>query len=51
MYCGWLEDYMFEQNHGQAFIHAFLLVCKCFYSEHESAIMLMDFRDSQNGIK
>ena len=49
MYLGWLENYMFS-GHGQNFVYAFLAVCKEFHSEHESALMLMDFRDSQNGI-
>ena len=46
---GWFEDYMFS-GHGQNFVHAFLDVCRHFYSENECTIMFMDFRDSQNHI-
>jgi len=46
MYKGWLEGFI-----TQNFINAFIDTYRCLnYSYRESAIMFMDFRDSQNGI-
>ena len=51
IYDSWLEKYMFA-GHGQSFIDAFKATCMmCGYTEHESIIMFMGFRDDQNGIK